>query len=70
MVAVPAVTPVTTPVDEPIVAFALPLLHVPPVTRSLSVVVAPAHTLAVPAMAVGTGFTVIGLVAMQPVVNV
>ena len=50
---VPVVAPpVTTPEDEPIVAIpVLPLVHVPPVVASLSVIVAPWHTLPAPAMA-------------------
>lgn len=67
MVTVPAATPVTTPVDEPIVAIVvLPLVHTPPGTALLNVVTAPTHTLEVPVMGVGNGFTVITFVAMQP----
>src|SRR3569833_174940 len=48
MFAVPAATPVTIPVDKPIVATpVLPLSHVPP-PASLSTVVAPTHTFSVP----------------------
>ena len=60
---VPPVTPVTTPVDELTVATAVvPLLQVPPLVASLSVVVAPAHATAVPVIANGNGLTVIVLV--------
>jgi len=59
---VPAVTPVTVP-DEPTVALPLPELHTPPPVPSLRVVARPAHTLSVPVMAAGVGFTVIVWVA-------
>ena len=50
----PVPAPVTIPVDEPMVAInVLLLLHVPPPTPSLSDVVRPTHTLAVPRIAVG-----------------
>ena len=53
-VTVPAVTPVTTPVPEPIVAMAvLLLLHVPPVEGSPRVMVAPAHTVEGPVIGLG-----------------
>jgi hypothetical protein len=57
------------PVDDPIVAFVLLLLHVPPLVRSLSVVVEPGQTLSVPSMPDGKGFTVTtaALVLTQPV---
>ena len=46
---VPAEIPVTIPVEEPTVAIAvLLLLHVPPVVESISALVEPAQTLAVP----------------------
>ena len=70
----PAATPVTIPV-VPILAFALLVLHVPPVTVSVMVVVAPVHTVDAPeiAPAFGAGLTVIVLVAVavpQPLVTV
>ena len=53
MFAVPAATPVTTPVAEFTVAIpVLPLLHVPPLVALLNVVVLPTHTVAVPVVAV------------------
>ena len=60
MTEVPGDTPVTTPLEEPIVATPVELLvHTPPVVASLSVVVFPAHTDAVPAIAaVGRTVTV------------
>ena len=67
---VPAVTPVTIPFEEPIVAFALLLIQVPPVALLLSVVVKPAQTASVPVMFAGNGLTVTTAVAIQPVGNV
>jgi hypothetical protein len=59
MVAFPAATPVTTPVDALIVAFpVLRLLQVPPATASLKVAVDPAQTVGGPVIAVGEPFTV------------
>ena len=59
MEAVPADTPVTTPDAEPTVATpVLPEVHVPPAVASLSVVVSPAQTTAVPVIADGSGLTV------------
>ena len=53
MIQVPAETPVTIPVEEPTVAIAvLLLLQCPPAVESISVVVAPAQTLALPTMPV------------------
>ena len=60
IVEVPAATPVTMPEEEPMVATeVLLLVHVPPLVASVSVVVWPVHTLVVPAIAAGVGFTVI-----------
>ena len=59
MTAVPTVTPVKMPDDVPIVATALLLLlHVPPVTGSVSVDEPPAQTVVTPFMG-ATGVTVI-----------
>ena len=69
MVAVPAVTPVTSPV-EMTVAFPELLVQVPPAGVLPSEVIEPTHTLAIPVIAVGTGFTVTGAVIIQPVGNV
>ena len=53
------------PVADPTVALeALVLSHVPPGVTLESVVVCPAHTLAVPVMAAGVAFTVISFVAV------
>ena len=62
----PAVTPVTTPVNEPTLTAPAPTLHIPPPAPSLSVVVCPAHTCIVPVIAVGAVFTVTVFVAIQP----
>ena len=62
MLVVPAATPVTIPVVEPMVAVPVALLlHVPPVVALVSVIELPAHTpkaVDVLIIAVGTGFTV------------
>ena len=63
MIAVPADTPVTTPVPgTTVTTVVVLLLHVPP-PASLNVVVDPTHTDAVPEIAEGNGFTVTVLVA-------
>jgi hypothetical protein len=65
---VPVSMPETIPVDGAIVADAgVPLVQVPPLVASASVVVLPAHTLNVPVMAAGSGLTVYTFVALQPV---
>ena len=59
IVVVPANTPVTIPVEEPIVAtVGVLLLHVPPVVASLNVVVEPSQTVNVPVIPAGDGLTV------------
>jgi hypothetical protein len=72
MVAVPAVTPLTVPEPEPIVATALLLLaHAPDGDALASVVVDATHTVGVPVMVAGNGLTVNTDVVVQPVaVNV
>ena len=67
---VPAVTPVTIPVDDPTVALPLLLLHVPPAGVEFNVVVRPTQTFNVPVIAVGFGFTVTTAVLIQPVPSV
>ena len=70
IVVVPAVTPVTIPVDEPIVAIpVLLLLQVPPVVALLIVTVPPIHTALPPVIAAGNGLTVTVLVVAHPVGN-
>ena len=64
---VPALTPVTIPEAEPTDALALLLVHVPPVIRSLSIIVDPGQTFKVPVIAGGTASTVTTKVAVQPV---
>ena len=67
----PALIPVTIPVPTPTVAWlALLLLHVPPEGVLFNVVVEATQTLAVPVIAVGTAFTVTGVVEKQPVFTV
>ena len=74
MFAVPADAPVITPVVAPTVATdTLLLLHVPPLVISDKEVVDPAQNDKVPDIPIGTGFTVITLVALavpQPPVTV
>ena len=70
MVDVPDDTPVTIPVDEPIIAIpVLPLAHVPP-PASLKVVVKPTHTVAVPVIDEGNGLNVTTIVVIHPVASV
>lgn len=53
--------PVTIPVELPIEAAGLLLLHVPPGLVLLNAVVCPEQTVNVPAIAAGNGFTVTAL---------
>ena len=67
--AVPDATPVTSPPD---VTDAIPgalVLHVPPEVASVKVVLLPAHTTGLPAIAAGDAVTVISLVTVQPLPN-
>ena len=61
----PAVTPVTTLAASD--TFVLLLLHAPPGVVLFNVVVRPTHTFIVPVIASGNGFTVTGVVMIQPV---
>ena len=65
MVVVPAAMPVTTPAVLTVPLAGVMLLHTPPLTDGVSVVVAATHTVAVPVSvpAFGRGFTVAMLVA-------
>src|SRR5436305_1140752 len=67
---VPASTPATAPLREPMVALAAMLLVQVPPPALLKVVVAPVHTVVGPLMAPGNGLTVIVLVAVQPPLTV
>ena len=59
IVGFPVATPLIIPFPEPIVAMpVLLLLQVPPVVRSLRVVVCPVHTTGVPVIPAGNGLTV------------
>jgi hypothetical protein len=70
MVAVPEAIPETTPVPEPIDAIvASLLLHVPP-PASVRVVFVAIHTEDAPLIDEGNAFTVITVVAWQPVLSV
>lgn len=71
IVAVPALVPHTTPLEEPTVATdVMELLHTPPDVASPSVVQLPAHILLTPVMVAGTALTVKTAVVKQPVDNV
>ena len=64
---VPAVNPLTTPVDSPIVAtVVLPLVHVPPPVASLRVMVLPWQTDVGPEIAGTAGRTVAVVVIVHP----
>lgn len=72
IVVTPGDIPVTTPEDEPTVAIdVLALVHIPPVGEAGNVRVLPTHTCApVDIPITGVGFTVIVVVAKQPVDNI
>ena len=66
MVAVPADMPVTIPAALTVATASLPLLHVPPVVASASVVAPPVQIASVPVIgAIATAFTDIGLVTVN-----
>jgi hypothetical protein len=67
MLALPGATPVTMPPDTVAMPVLL-LLHVPPLTLLVNVVVDPSHTTDVPDMLPGDGavLTVSTLVTIQP----
>lgn len=65
MVAVPAVMPVTTPAAM-VATASLLLLHEPPATVAVSVVVLPVQTVAVPLTVPGVAETVTLRVVLQP----
>lgn len=66
MVAVPLVTPVTKPVDDPMLTFALLLLQIPPTLTSDNMVVEPTHTTNGPLIGLGSGLTEMTIVVKQP----
>lgn len=70
MVTAPAVTPFTMPVVEPMVAFALLALHVPPAVAFVSVILEPSHTLGGPPIVAGSGNMVTGPIVFWQVVTV
>lgn len=70
MFRVPLAIPATTPAVFTVPSAVLLLLQVPPVVASVSVVVDPAHTLLVPAIAAGVALTVTGVLIKQPVGSV
>ena len=70
MVEVPAFTPVTTPAPLIVAIVVVTLLHTPPPVASVSVVVAPWHTLAGPRITATDGSTVTTILTVQPVGSV
>ena len=66
MVAVPAVTPLTTPAEPTVATLAAEVIHVPPAGAEVNVVVEPPQTVAVPVITSGNGVTVTVLVLTQP----
>ena len=61
----PKDVPVSRPVIISTVTEVLPVLHVPPVDTSLTVVICPTHSVGGPMMRNGSGFTVTVAVATQ-----
>jgi hypothetical protein len=75
IVAVPALIPVTIPVELTVAMPTLPELHTPPLLASLKTVVAPAHTIAVPMIEETAGTTststpTVAIAVPQPFVTV
>ena len=66
----PAVPPVTTPVGDIDATDASPLIQSPPGVKSYRSVVEPEHTVAVPEIACGSGFTVTLFVTLHVVGSV
>jgi alpha-D-ribose 1-methylphosphonate 5-triphosphate synthase subunit PhnH len=66
MVAVPAVMPVTLPVEPTVATLVEPELHIPPPEPSVTLIIDPAHTLKGPVIvpASGNGLTVTTVVAL------
>src|SRR5947209_4732202 len=67
MTELPAATPLSMPVPDPMVAVpVLTLVHVPPEVASVSVVIPPTHATGVPVIAAGTALIVSVAVLKQP----
>lgn len=64
---VPAVIPVTTPVPDIVPTAGVELLHAPPDVALLRVVDCPVHTVNMPVIEEGAGFTVTITLLWQPV---
>ena len=62
----PALMPVIVPVVPSMVILVLAVVHVPPVTASVAVIVAPWQTIAGPPIAAGVSFTVTVSLAKHP----
>ena len=69
MVVVPVDTLVTTPRLLTVATEVLVLLHTPPGVASVRAIESPVQTVVAPVIAAGDWFTVILVVAMQPVVK-
>jgi hypothetical protein len=69
MVEVPTVTPVTTPVEVPMVTLALDADHVPPGGKLDRVELVPSHTVVVPDIDVGGAVTEKKRMREQPDAN-
>jgi hypothetical protein len=68
---VPVAIPPMSPVEALAVAIeVLLLLHVPPDELLVKVVITPVHTVPLPDMVAGSGFTVATAMAEQPSLNV
>ena len=65
MVAVPAATPVTTPVEDTVATAGLDDVHAPPAVAEANCVVEPAHTVVAPVIAATVGFTFTVIVAVK-----
>jgi len=71
IVAEPVATPVTAPVTEVTEAVVgRLLLHVPPGVASVSIIVWPWHTVGLPMIVAGKGFTVTVIELLQPALRV
>ena len=69
MFAIPVAMPLTTPVNDPIVAIAILLLVHVPAPTSDNVVVEPTQTSVIPVIEGGEVFTVTVIVVKHPVVS-
>ena len=66
----PAATPKTVPPDDTVAVAGVPLVQVPPVVISPSVMLDPVHTVVGPVITCGNGLTSTGAEVLQPVLSV